>query len=806
MDSTHSTHSTTRHRVLGLTAFLLVVASAALAQRVPHVGYTYPAGGKQGTTFDVRVAGQNLGAVARVFVSGPGVSAEVVSYSRPLNGRKFNELREKAQKLQRKQAALRRQAQQRRQQRGRQGGRQRGGKRGGQQPPAADQTWTAEDEKTLREYRAAVDDRNRRRANPALADTAVLRVTIAPDAKLGLRELRLLARGNLTNPMVFCVGDLPEIKEAETPDAQRAQRGRRGRGRGRDTRRRPPENTRLTLPAVANGQIMPGDVDRFRFAARKGQQLVIAVSARELIPYLADAVPGWFQATLTIYDAKGKELAYVDDYRFDPDPVVFFEVPADGDYTVEIRDAIYRGREDFVYRITVGELPFVTSVFPLGGPADEEIPVYVRGWNLPTRKLTVAADRGVGTSAVVVRAKGSTSKAVPFARDTLAECLEQEPNNSPQSAQQVPPALVINGRIGQPGDVDVFRFDARAGQTIVAEVQGRRLRSPIDSMLRLTDANGRQLAFNDDREDKGAGLTTHHADSWLRHTLPRNGTYYVYLRDTQRRGGEDYGYRLRISAPRPDFDLRVMPSSINIRAGQTLPITVHAVRKDGFTGGIALTLPDAPPGFRLSGARVPPNQDRVQLTLTAPPRGFAQPVALRLEGYARIRGQEVVRQAVAADDVMQAFLYRHLVPVTELLVSVTGRGGRLPLQIVADEPVRIPAGCMTQLRVRVAGTQRGRGRGRGRGARNQPALRYQLELRNPPPGVTIYDVSKARDGADITLLADPTKIQPGTQGNLIFQVFAAPPTPPRNAPQRRRQVRRRLVAILPAVRFEVLPE
>ncbi|MHC4812967.1 MAG: PPC domain-containing protein [Planctomycetota bacterium] len=406
----------------------------------------------------------------------------------------------------------------------------------------------------------------------------------------------------------------------------------------------------------------------------------------------------------------------------------------------------------------------------------------------------------------MVRAKGSTSKAVPFARDTLAECLEQEPNNSPQSAQQVPPALVINGRIGQPGDVDVFRFDARAGQTIVAEVQGRRLRSPIDSMLRLTDANGRQLAFNDDREDKGAGLTTHHADSWLRHTLPRNGTYYVYLRDTQRRGGEDYGYRLRISAPRPDFDLRVMPSSINIRAGQTLPITVHAVRKDGFTGGIALTLPDAPPGFRLSGARVPPNQDRVQLTLTAPPRGFAQPVALRLEGYARIRGQEVVRQAVAADDVMQAFLYRHLVPVTELLVSVTGRGGRLPLQIVADEPVRIPAGCMTQLRVRVAGTQRGRGRGRGRGARNQPALRYQLELRNPPPGVTIYDVSKARDGADITLLADPTKIQPGTQGNLIFQVFAAPPTPPRNAPQRRRQVRRRLVAILPAVRFEVLPE
>ena len=38
----------------------------------------------------------------------------------------------------------------------------------------------------------------------------------------------------------------------------------------------------------------------------------------------------------------------------------------DGRYTVQIRDALHRGREDFVYRLTLGEIPFVTSVFPLG--------------------------------------------------------------------------------------------------------------------------------------------------------------------------------------------------------------------------------------------------------------------------------------------------------------------------------------------------------------------------------------------------------------------------------------------------------
>ena len=42
-----------------------------------------------------------------------------------------------------------------------------------------------------------------------------------------------------------------------------------------------------SLPVVLNGQIMPGDVDRFRFDAKKGDKLVMVVLARELVP-----VPG----------------------------------------------------------------------------------------------------------------------------------------------------------------------------------------------------------------------------------------------------------------------------------------------------------------------------------------------------------------------------------------------------------------------------------------------------------------------------------------------------------------------------------
>jgi len=127
---------------------------------------------------------------------------------------------------------------------------------------------------------------------------------------------------------------------------------------------------------------------------------------------------------------------------------------------------------------------------------------------------------------------------------------------------------------------------------------------------------------------------------------------------------------LRISPPRPDFELRVVPPSLNVRAGASVPLTVYALRKDGFSNEIALTLKDAPPGFALSGSRVPANQDQVRLTLKAPPRPLQHPLSLSIEGRVTLQGREVRRPAVPAEDMMQAFIYRHLVPANELRVAV----------------------------------------------------------------------------------------------------------------------------------------
>jgi len=662
------------------------------AQRNPHIGYVYPAGGRQGETFQVTAGGQYLDGVSEVHVSGSGVKATVGDYAKPMPPQQAGQLRDKIMELQdKKAAALGLPMPVRPKAPAKDGAAPAAAAPAAKPaptepaapaptvpaPPAVKPTWTAEDETMLADVRKQLSLFVRRPTSQAIAEIVTLQVTVAADAEPGRREIRLGTPNGLTNPLVFCIGRLPEfsqnvVKHAPDPTKSAARR-----------------EMAITLPATVNGQIMAGGVDRYRFQARQGQRLVVAASARELIPYLADAVPGWFQATLTLYDAKGHELAYDDDFRFNPDPVLYDRIPQDGEYAIEIKDAIYRGREDFVYRISVGELPLVTGIFPLGGPAGASTAVEVQGWNLPEAKTSIdAKDKAPGIYLLPGSKADEVSNRVPFAADTLPEALEREPNDPPASAQPVTLPIIVNGRIASPGDRDVFRFEGHAGDVVVAEVYARRLNSPLDSVLQMTDAAGKPLAFNDDHEDKGSGLNTHHADSWLRATLPADGAYDVHLGDAQHKGGPEYAYRLRLSPPRPDFELRLAPSGLTVRGGASPPFTVYALRRDGFSGEISLHLVGAPAAFALSPNRVPADKDQVQITLTVRPMPPKELLTLRLEGRATIQGKEVVRPVVPAEDMMQAFAYHHLVPAQDLMVAVRPGGVRQAATLLAKYVAR----------------------------------------------------------------------------------------------------------------------
>jgi hypothetical protein len=761
---------------LSVLILILALARGAFAQSSgPRVGYFYPAGGRQGTTFEVTVGGQFLEGATNPIFSGVGVTAVVVNYDKPLNQKQITDARDRLRELQEKRSTIARQ-----------------NSRKAKRSEGTSQTnlvWSAAEEKELEEIRLKMEVHQRRPSTPAIAESVTLRVTIEANAPVGARELRLLANLGLSNPLVFCVGDLAEI--VEPPPAQENFSGRFRTPKlaieQTPIKSRAPIN--FTAPAIINGQIFPSEVDRYRFHARQGQSLVALISARDLVPYLADAVPGWFQATLAVFDAKGREVAYDDDFRFRPDPALHLVIPQDGEYTLEIKDAIYRGREDFVYRLIVGERPFITGVFPLGAPAGEAAVVELQGWNLNPKQAKQSVPAGVrGDVGLLHVAEIGALNEVPFARGDLPEVMEREPNNTTKKPQTVALGTIVNGRIGSKGDADVFAVQGQAGQVLVAEVTARRLGSPLDSQLKITGAGGGLVGFNDDFEDKAAGLETHHADSYLRVTLPTNGLYHITISDSQGQAGPEFAYRLRISLPRPDFELRLVPSSLTLRPRVSQPITCYALRKDGFTNQIKLSLKDAPAGYNLSGAVIPPGQDQVRATLSAAQDAEAAVLRLQIEGRARIDGREVVRSGQPSDDLMQAFFYRHLVPARELVVLVRNQiFSRESVRVVGEGPVKIRAGGTGK--ILLSGTPSGF------------VDRVRLELSDPPAGMQIEKVAMNRGQAEITLTSG-TNITQGTRGNLIVNVFAGKSAG--NVKNAKNQAKRMAVGTLPAIPFEIV--
>ena len=756
-----------------LAAGVLLAAVAHVhAQELkdPHIGFVYPAGGKIGTTFQVTVGGEFLQGVTEGHVSGGGVKITIVKYFQhlfPNQAARFGNARRKAvDRLKEREKA-----------------------KGG----SADRVFTPEEiEKEAnfsdyeKEQEADVKMRNtqkKRQLNPQLMQDVTLEITIDPKAQVGERELRLLTQTGMSNPLFFHVSKFPEVRETEPNDIT------------------PDSAVGDLMPVVINGQIMPGDIDRFTFKAKKGMRLVAIAGCRELMPYLADAVPGWFQGVLTLYDPDGDDVAFASSaFGFRQDPVLFYEVPKDGEYVLEVRDSIYRGREDFVYRVALGELPYITSIFPLGGRASLQVDVQLQGWNLPINKMTFEPifDRGRAIRPFNVRTDdGTASNRVPFAVDAMNEITDTEPNDTVEKAQAITLPMIVNGRMDKPGDVDVFCFEGRAHEKIVAEVYGRRLGSPIDSFLRLTDENGREEAFNDDYEDKSLALSTHHADSRMVIDLPSSGKHYLHVSESQRKGGSEYVYRLQIRYPRPDFELRVVPSSICAKPGSSVPITVYALRKDGQAEDILLDLDKPPAGYKLNGAWVPGALSKVRLTLTVPNTPTPEPINLELMGHSISHGRKILHWAVPAEAMMQAFAYQHVVPAKDWTVMVTARGSgpvfrnKPTLQFVRDEREKLRMTVGGTVKVRIAGAA-------------QPRELY-MELSEPPDGITIKNVVAEGDIAVVTIQTDPAKVKVGQKGNLLFNAFWDHTIEFKKSEDKKPQQVRTPLGMMPAIQFEIAP-
>jgi len=717
-----------------LAALMSLLPGNARAQitQTTHIGYVYPAGGQTGTSFEVVLGGKGMQKVEDIRISGSGVQAAFVQHIANYK----RKLQEQLRVVKQQNSGNAKQIEKSKER-----------KFG---PVPEHEIYTRLEELSTREFQQVAikfQTKERVQRNRELDELVILRINIDPNARPGMRELRLLTRGGgASNPLRFMVNTLPEASEYEPNDLKS-----------------PHASHMQTTPFIMNGQVMPGDEDRFSFDGIKGQQLVIHVKARELVPYLADAVPGWFQAVVAVHDNKGNEVAYADDFLFNPDPALLFEVPETGIYHVTIRDSIYRGREDFVYRIAVGEIPFVTGIFPLGSQIDTDPKVTAYGWNLIAPEFTFnTAEQGSSVKTGVLRSNGMISNYVHYAVGQLPESIEKENNDSMDAAQKIDLQLTTNGRIDKPGDIDFYRFKATEGQTIKVSITARRLYSPVDSLLRIFDSDGQVLAWNDDMTSVGnltdrTGMLTHAADSELEFTAPGNGNYFVQVSDTQDKGGPTYTYRLSLNEPAPGFDLYVTPSAVTIPGGSGGAARLHVKRLNGFNDPIDVKLASQSMGIQLSGGRIPAGSDSIPIVLSSRRNAGRGLIPLELVASAEINGEAVTRNAIPADDITQAFITHHLVEADDLGAFVLGGFRKLP-------SVRLNGAGSTVLSANKPAQV-------GLSIGKLPEMISELifELADAPGGVSM-ETKNDTDGTSLEFSSSET-LESGLEGNLVVGVF-----------------------------------
>lgn len=493
-------------------------------------------------------------------------------------------------------------------------------------------------------------------------------VTIPADAPLGVHELRCGGLWGLSNPRRFVVSDRKEVVEAEANNTVE-------------------QAMPLEVGAVVNGKMDGGaDLDWFRFSGTAGQKLVFDV--------WAERIDSRMDAELTVFTAdQGRRLAYARNTR-GRDPVLIFDVPADGDYLLKLHDKTYRNGNEYVYRLEAHADPYVMITSPVAGQAGTTGTFRVYGVNLPGGTPTEELYQGVPLEVAEVKI------AVPDAPDVAdvdnriaadeatADVFAwrfdggEHPSNpvrigwspvpvvteqdaSIEAPQQVTLPVSISGTFGEIAEEDHYRFEAKKGELVSVTVFGQRLGLDTDPYLIVE-----QVTVADDGKETIKRLTaiddttanplqnvfeTQHDDATFLLNPPADGLYQVRLYDRYRevRGGTTLAYWLQIRPATPDFRLLAVPAApqagttwpVGLRKGDTFGITILAHREDGFDGPINLRVDGLPQGMRCAGGSVGTKETTSLLVIESTAEAPADWSRIRIIGEAETGAGTVTHEA-----------------------------------------------------------------------------------------------------------------------------------------------------------------
>jgi hypothetical protein len=160
-----------------------------------------------------------------------------------------------------------------------------------------------------------------------------LSISVPSAAANGEHWLQSVIDNQPTSPFAVQVTDLPLVNESEADNNA------------------PEKAQAISLPCGLNGRLeSEGDVDHFTIEAKKGEALSLEIIARRRNSAI--------DSHLRVLNDKGAQMQLSDDLKigkrnFSDSWIENWVVPADGKYTIEIRDVHLRGGKQFPYFLQV---------------------------------------------------------------------------------------------------------------------------------------------------------------------------------------------------------------------------------------------------------------------------------------------------------------------------------------------------------------------------------------------------------------------------------------------------------------------
>jgi hypothetical protein len=491
---------------------------------------------------------------------------------------------------------------------------------------------------------------------------AVLDVSVAADAPVGVFGLRLATEDGLGNACLMLVDDLP-VRPAPVPQGQKG------------------PLAKVSLPVALWGRFRAAAVDRFAIDVAAGQCVTFEAVANRLGK---DVDP-----LVTIRDAKGRIVA-----EHDNDPGLYFDCrfehtfAAAGTYTVEIRDARFHGSEHGFYVLRMGRFSAARVAVPLAVPPGKRVELRLPellSFDVPQSAQglffgVVKRPGDEGSSWLVLEA---TDAEVAVHQTTAEKTLEHT------TSAKVPGMLC--GVLHKPGERHSFRLELAKGQRIVVRAEAQAFNSPADLEIAITDSKGKEL--------RRAGENLQNGEIVLDFTAGTPGVYGLTVRDVSRDGGPAFAYRVEVNTPGPHVRVTAEVEGLTVPQGDDQPVPLTVTRTN-YAGKIALTLVGAPPGVTLTPNEIDAGTSAIVCKLSATPQAplgihtiqiLARPAAVEGAPPTVVRTQPLIdRQIVNVDLIPHALRedQRRLPPaLTE----------RLALQVTPPAPftVELPEPLVT---------------------------------------------------------------------------------------------------------------